>query len=180
MHEIHLTQKFFIVIVKIVPNVTDVLNWAFELLWNNSLLDSHILISEQSHTWTLYTFIPFHKSCFNLTHVKIAEFTLFNFTNPLTIPMHQLYPEKLKNFNNCSLYVAPSINEPFVYGHGNSENETQWDGVDIDIVKHISKALNFQIIYKRVSNGTGHGMVLDDGTATGNIALVKIYCLFWK
>lgn len=174
VQEVHLTQKFLIVITEIAPNTPKMLDEIFELLWKNSLIDSHVLIQENFSIWSLYTFIPYRKDCFSLEPLKITSFTPLNFTTNMTISMKELYPEKLRDLNKCSLYVAASIIIPFVTVRSRTNGKIKFSGIDIDIVNQISKALNFKIVYKESIIYTGHGVLMDNGTATENLALVSI------
>lgn len=154
------------------------LDEVFEILWKNNLMDSHVLIEEKPNIWSLYTFFPYQNDCLTLKILKVAIFTPYNFTVKLNVSLENLYPEKLRNLNNCSFYVAPAFIEPFVSYRRNSrlpDVESQFDGIDINIIKHISKALNFKIVFKRSEYGTGHGQIFENGTVTENLALVRIY-----
>lgn len=175
MKQFHLSQKFLIVITKIAPNFANMLNEVFGIVWENNLMDSHVLIQKQSNIWSLYTFFPYQNDCSTLKISNVAIFTPYNFTVNLNVSLEKLYPEKLRNLNNCSFYVAPSFIEPFVRYRRNSRFSdvvSQFDGIDINIIKHISKALNFQIVFKRSDYGTGHGQMFENGTVTENLALV--------
>lgn len=176
--EVHLSQKFLIVITEMAQNFPKILNDAFELLWRNNLMDSHVLIQEKLNIWSLFTFIPYRRDCYSLEYLRISTFTSSNFTDQMTASMEELYPEKLKDLNQCPLYVATSLIDPFVIPHNGSDGETQFSGIDIDIITEISKALNFKIVYKQSIIYTGHGVIFENGTATENLALVSIF--FWS
>lgn len=176
MYEVHLTQCFLIAIANNVQNVSQTLNVIFKLLWENSLLDSHVLIQGQPYFWSMYTFMPYQRDCFSLDSIKVATFSPFNFTNNMNATLDELFPKKLSNFHKCQLYIAPSLLKPYAYMQNDSDGNPQYKGIDISILKHISKALNFNIVYKRSSNTKSracHGNILPNGTLTENIALVS-------
>lgn len=166
-------------------NVSQTLNDIFGLLWTNSLLDAHVLIQEQPYLWSMFTFMPYQRDCFSLDPVKVATFTPLNFTNNINVSLQALYPEKLGNFRKCQLYIAPSILFPYTYMQNDSNGKPHYKGIDINILEHISKALNFEIVYKRppnCSSRAGHGHIFANGSMTDNIALVsehrfKIICV---
>lgn len=173
MYEVHLTQCFLIAVANNVQNVSQTLDFIFKLLWRNSLLHSHVLIQNEPHFWSMYTFMPYQRDCFTLHPLKIATFTPLNFTDHINASLDELFPEKLSNFRKCPLYIALSILKPYAYVQNSSDGKPQYRGIDISILQHISKALNFDIIYKRASNSAGHGNIFSNGTLTQNVALVS-------
>lgn len=171
VQEIHLSQRFLIVIEHAVRNTTRTLNDIFAILWRNSLINVHILSQTETDHWTLDTFMPYQGDCFTLDHLRIASFTSFNFTENLTLSMEQLYPEKLKDFNQCPLFIAPSLVDPFVIFRNTSGRRSQLTGIDVCIVSQISKTLNFRMVY---SSPASHGLIFENLTVTGNLNLVCV------
>lgn len=171
-----MSQNFVIAITQTVENVTATLDEVFNLLWTNSLLNSNVLIQAKRNFWTLYTFMPYRRDCFTLSHVLIETFTPYNFTNNMTtnlsMSMEELYREKLHDFNMCPLYVASSLIDPFAIEY-ELNGRKFYKGIDISIVMEISRALNFDIFFKRASNLSGHGILLPNGTFTENLGLVN-------
>lgn len=172
--EFHLLEKFLIVVVDAnqQQNYTIALGEAFLVLWTNGLMNSHILIKDESNTWTLNTFMPYQSGCQSLSHVKIASFTQNNIRNMLTLEIDQLYRKKLKNFHSCPVYVAISIVSPFTIFRNTSDRGDQYQGIEVSIVNHIAKKFNFTVIYRRSAFDTDNGVVLKNGTVTGNMGLV--------
>ena len=170
-----MTQCFLIAIINEVKNVLQTLDVIFELLWKNSLLNSHVLIQEQPHFWSMYTFMPYQRDCFKLDPVKVATFTPLNFTNNINASLNELFPEKLANFHKCPLYIGLSLLKPYAHIQKDCNGRPQYKGIDINILDHVSKALNFKIVYKRLSKSAGHGNIFPNGTLTENIALVSIF-----
>lgn len=170
----HLSQKFLIILAKNSLSNTEMLNESFQILWKSGLINSHVLSHEGNKLWSLYAYMPFQRDCFTLNYYKIATFTPFNFTNSMTIPMAQLYPRKLKNFNKCPLHVAVSIIDPLTLCVNTSDGKCQFRGIDIEIMNQISTNLNFDAVYLRSMDGSGHGVILPNKTVTGNMNLVFI------
>lgn len=174
--DFHLSQKFLIIVNERVENLTESLNGIFGILWTNGLIDSHVLApdNENADSWTLYTYLPYQTDCFSLTQIKVATFTPFNSTDNMTLSIDELYPSKLKSFFNCPLYYAPSNAAPFVIFRNDSDGHHVFEGIDISLIQGIAKLLKFSVVYKCPSRGTGHGVVLENGTAFGNMGLVRL------
>lgn len=151
-------------------NTTSTLNECFEILWNIGLINSHILLQEDTNIWSLYTFMPYQHDCSTLTHIKFVSFTSSNFTR-IAFSLDQLYPEKLNNFNQCPLNVAASIANPLLFPRNLSDPNNPYKGIDVDIITQISKSLNFTIVFKRSLDG--RGMIFSNGSVTGNMDLVS-------
>lgn len=183
VHEFHLKQKFLVVVTEDIRySCARNLDKIFEMLWSNGLINAHVLCQDEIHFWSFYTFMPYQRNCINLEHFKLTTFTPSNFTKNMTLTMDELYPKKLGNFNACTLFVAPSLIRPFVM-FANTTDEEKYKGIDIDILTQISKKLNFVIDFKRISDGTGHGVILQNGTVTGSMNQVNIlyeFVLYFK
>lgn len=147
---------------------TEVMTRIFEILWKNGLINVHVLAQNEIDMWSLDTFFPYRNDCHKLDHVRVATFTPMNFTNNTNLSMKVLYPEKLKNFNQCPLFVAATQSAVYVTRNTFNGIDQYW-GIDINIIKQIAKRLNFQIIYKRTEK---HGDIFNNGTLTGSIELV--------
>lgn len=156
-------------------NSTETLNDIFNILWKFGLVNSNILYQDEGEIWSFYTFLPYQKDCFTLSYSKVASFTMQNFTTNMSLTIRELFPSKLKNFRNCTLLVAPSIVDPFVFQDKALDINNQYSGIDIEIIKQISKALNFVIEYVQSKDLSGHGIIHRNGTSltvTGNLGLV--------
>ena len=174
MYEIHLTHYFLIVVICKVQSTSKTLDEMFVLLWDNSLLNAHVLIQEQPDIWSMYTFMPYQRDCYSLDPLKVATFTPQNFSKNINASLQELYPEKLDDFHNCSVNVAIALLEPFTYIRNDPDGTPQFRGIDTAILRHVARARNFSLIFKRSStNSSGHGSISLNGTLTGNIALVS-------
>lgn len=174
VYDVHLNQYFLIVVTHHVRNVLESVNAIFDLFWRNGLLASHVLIQAQPYVWSMYAYVPYQRDCFTLDPVIVAIFTPHNFTNNMNATIDELFPMRLNNFRNCPLYIAPSFLKPFLYMENNSIGMPEYKGIDINILDHISKALNFSIIYKRESSSSGHGSLLPNGSITDHMGLVSL------
>lgn len=172
MQEFHLAEKFLIIVTNDTQNYTRSLDEVFELLWRNGLINSHILIKDENSTWNLNTFSPYQNGCFALSHLKLASFTQSDFSHTMMPSIDRMYPNKLRNFNGCPIYIAVSLVSPFTIFQNTSDGRNQFKGIEIFIVNQISKKYNFTAVYKRSSIDTDNGTVLKNGTVTGNMGLV--------
>lgn len=168
-----MSQRFIIVVtVEVIQNNANALNVIFEALWKNSLINSHVLIQDQLQFWALYAFEPYQIDCFTLAEMKIESFTPLNYTENITVPKDDIFPEKLNDFHRCPLNISTSLSDPFVTLRNISHGSTKYEGVDINIVKLISKKLNFVAVFTNFIDGSGHGIIFPNKTVTGNLKLV--------
>lgn len=172
--DFHSNQRFLIVVNENIRNTTEALDRIFGVLWGSGLIHSHVLTLDDANpdAWSLYTFMPYQSDCFTLTHIKMATFTQFNSSDNMTLSVDEIYPSKLKDFNNCPLYYAPSVVAPFVILRNTPACPNQYEGIDISIISEFARILKLSIVYKYSKFGTGHGLVFDNGTASGNLGLV--------
>lgn len=161
-----------IVTDEIWENSTNSLNDIYEVLWENGLITSQVLSRVTAESWSLSTFMPYQNDCFELIELKIASFTLLNYTENMNVSMTQLFPRKLKHFNQCPLHIAVSTVDPLVVAYNTSDGKNQYKGIDIDIITQISKMLNFNIKFMQTTDGTNNGVAFPNGTVTGNLKLV--------
>lgn len=163
-----LSLKYLTVIEHSAKKSNKMLERITEILWKNGLISSHILSEDELGIWTLYTFIPYQTNCIEIAHFRMASFTPLNFTRSMNLSMEQMYPGKLKNFNQCPLYAVAPMSLPFVK-HCSINGSINYSGIDVNIVTQISRKLNFRIIFEYVNF---HGMILSNSTITGGIGLV--------
>lgn len=147
VNESHLLQKFLIVLTTEAPNSTDALNGIFGILWTNGLINAHVLSKSENHSWILHTFMPYQQGCVTLTQLKVASFTVFNFSQNMELSFNELYPEKMRNFNWCPVYAVPSNTRPYVIHVIDSGGKVHYEGIDISIIDQIAKTLKMTIVY---------------------------------
>lgn len=169
--EFHLSQKFLIILDDVVLNAKKTLNYLFAILWENGLVNSHILCQNESNFWTLYTFMPYQSNCHQLTLLQMITFTPFNFTDYIPLSFEELYPAKLKNFNQCPLFYAPSTCGPYVYTKNTSDG-VKVDGIDVSYVKEIARQLQLSVVLMLPKEKIG--IIFRNGSATGTFGSVKI------
>lgn len=169
-----LSQKYLIVIEHSVKKSNKMLDQITEILWKNGLISSHILSEDELGIWTLYTFIPYQRNCFELDQIRLASFTPLNFTKSMNLSLEQMYPEKMKNLNQCPLYALAPQSLPFVK-HKIINGSIHYSGIDIEIVTQISRKLNFRAVY---NYSDYHGSILANGTITGGLNLVWLWFKF--
>lgn len=168
IQQFHLSQKFLVVVTENVQNVKKSLNEMFAVLWRNGLINSHILI-QNDELWFIYTFKPYQRDCTSLVHVKIASFTLTNYTEHINFSFEEFYSPKLENFNRCPLYVAATEAAPFTI-YNNKSEVLNVSGIEITMVENIAKKLNCTLIYE--NSPIGRGRIFENGTGTGNLNMV--------
>lgn len=173
IEEYHQFDKLLIVITDGVQGSwTSALDHTFQILWENGLINSNVLISGNLQSWSLFTSMPYHIDCSILSYRKLMTLTRSNLTE-MSLSTKQLYPEKLKNFNQCPLNIAASLSEPFVFLRRNSGPNSDPEGIEIEIMTQITKLLNFSVVFENTTDGTNHGFMYSNGIVTGNMELVK-------
>lgn len=146
VQEFHLYRKFLIALTESPKNHTSTLDEVFGILWKNGLMDSHVLIQDANKSWSLYTFLPYQKDCSTLNHLKFESITKFNSSTSPDMSIDQLYPEKLRNFNGCPLYIPGTVFPPFITLRTSSDGNYRYEGIDISLLNVISKMLNSTIV----------------------------------
>lgn len=93
-------------------------------------------------------------SCYNAkpSHFEVAQ-----------NPIESLFYGKLRDLKNCSIKVGAPRIEPFVMM--NERNEIV--GRDVDLIKTLAKALNFNLDLHFMNQPQAYGMLFDNGTAIG-------------
>jgi len=122
----------------------------FDDLWK---LQVHnvIVIYEDSHEHlSIVTFFPFQSStdCSNTTPVLINEFINGSFTRDLSY----IFPKKMENLQQCEVKVATSNNiAPHISAKTMPDGLSKFSGRDFDLIKTLSKCLNFKLNFTFVS-----------------------------
>lgn len=150
--------------------MTEALDKLFGILWENTLIDSHVLCKGEDKFWSLYNSLPFQNGCSVLSKHKIESFSQWNYTENITLSIDKLYPKKLKNFNKCPIYIATPVIQPLTIIHNSPDGSMHFEGIEISIVEQIATKFNFSTVYK----STKHGIVLENRTATGNMKMVRM------
>lgn len=129
----------------------------FQFLWNLHVKNVNLIVEENSKV-KLLTYFPFHAACNNTTPVEINKFD----TKTESWNSSELFPNKVKNMNNCTLKVGAAVGSglPYII----LENST-FSGIEIEIFDELGKIFNFKQEYKVYGNFPGN--LHDNGTATG-------------
>lgn len=143
----HLSQKFLIVLTLNGQDSASALEEANHVLWKNSLIDSHVLNQDATHSWILHTFLPYQNGCFTPSQLRLESFTISNFSEPMSLSKSQVYPEKLKNFNGCPIYISSTTFYPFIYINKTIDGRHYYAGYDPLVMDEISKDLNCTMVY---------------------------------
>lgn len=172
MQPIHLNEKYLVVLTGSAPNYSSNWNEAIQILWKNSLIDSHVLTQDAPSSWALYIFLPYQNDCITPSRLRIELFTKSNFSNSMNVSISQLYPEKLENFNECPTYVAVTPGK-----RGNTIDKTIdgryfYQGFDISLTEEIIKDLNSTLLYNMPFIQSEHGMIVKNITIAENFELV--------
>lgn len=137
--------------IVLVAGKIDEIQEIFELLWKIEIYNVVVLYSDNLKVKAM-TFDPFQPDdCFKAKSMEIK-----NFSN--------LFHNQLKNLNLCSVRVQAPNWEPFSFLRN---NETY--GRDIDLIKALSKILNFTLDLTVLTEMAAWGMIFDNGTSTGAI-----------
>lgn len=98
----------------------------------------------------------------------INEFNEASWTSPVT------FPKKFKNFYNCTLTAASFDYPPPIIIVGSfNDNNYELTGTDVELLREISKVLNFTIKFLYDNKPGAWGAVYENGTMTGMLKKVK-------
>lgn len=128
----------------------------FKRLWEKQIYNVVILFADGLAVKAL-TFYPFNEKKCNDTATVELDIS--------TTGVENLFVEKLKNLNKCPMTVSAPEVEPFVMKNKNNE----FVGRDIDLVKSLAKALNFQLKLDTSGLPLTFGMKLANGSFTGSM-----------
>lgn len=114
-----------------IPNIVEKWNnkcECFGTRWERTLLTSHIFTLSQ---W-LHRIEPLQNRDF------------YKYSNSLNFDIAHLYPEKLKIFHQCPVFVSVSILNPFVFIQDTTDGKFTFEGIDIWM---IATVLNFTHVF---------------------------------
>ena len=120
----------------------------FQLLWSKQIYNAVILYEAEGAVKALGFNSFDSKSCDNVKPLEITN--LMNF-----------FPDKLQDLKRCPIKVHSPFLPPFVFIENNKPT-----GRDIDLIKIIAKALNFNLKLKVLTQQGAWGAVLENGTST--------------
>lgn len=143
----------------------------FKKLWELYISNVN-LIRLSNNSYKVETFVPFSPNGCNVTDpIQVATFKNGTF---LTRPS-DFFPEKFKNFYNCSFNVTTfETIGPAVLRTNFANGTYKLHGRDVDILNTISEKLNFHpIIYYNSTYG-GWGLMNADGSGYGGFYNTKL------
>jgi hypothetical protein len=151
----------------------------FSFLWTekNILNVNYLKVSGSGDVIDLITFFPFtEKSCNNTRDIAVIN----QFVNAQWIGAY-FYPDKLRNFHNCSLRLGAAPAAPASMRKIHIDGTVEYHGSDIEITEELSKRLNF---VNNVSFYANWGELFENGTGTfmsGDLAKRNIdYMCGWN
>ena len=120
------------------------------------------ILTHDFNSFVLKTFFPFTKNACN----SLKTFVINKFVND-SFESSVFYPKKMKNFFKCPLKVVTFLYAPVVMlkNPDKSDNFTLY-GSDIELLKVVSKLLNFTINYDFDPEPGAWGLLKENGEAT--------------
>lgn len=151
----------FYLIVLVEGEIAEVQNM-FEVLWKLQILNVNVVHEDRTGKVLVKTYKPFSlNNCNDTTPIVINEYVDGKFVNDL----ENFFPQKLENLHNCQVRVAIVNNtKPFAFYQKTVERSYELSGRDIDLIKALSKKLNFKIDFTYVGE-IGH--FYENGTSIG-------------
>lgn len=151
--------EFLIILTRGLINDREIILKKF---WNSQIFNVNLMFEDESGKVLIETFFPFSPGkCGECSPTLINEFSVNNFTRNDT----EMFPEKMKDLQKCSLRVATSNNSvPFIFADPLPNNSYFLHGRDISLLNTLAYALNFKIDYVFVG---AEGFLLENGTASG-------------
>lgn len=141
-----------------------------QLMWHYYVVNVNVLFGSLNHQEIhMYTYFPFYPgSC---EKVKLVTWNTFKQGKFLLSKPH--FPHKLHNFHGCPLSVALYTYAAFMrLREGSGPIVTGMEGIDAELLKHLSVTLNFTVIPLEVSNGLRFGLLYENGSATGAMQMI--------
>lgn len=170
-----LNAYYLFAFTKFTNDYNSTLEKSFAECWNNAMINVNFLIpTNNESTYLLTTYFPFTISCHSLERRDIALLTTRN--SVLNMSFTDIYPNKLINFNGCSITVATFPSEPFVIVKNKSDEKTsniEIEGIDQRLLNQIAVNLNFTLRAVTPPDGQYRGVIYPNGTVTGSMNMVR-------
>lgn len=137
----------------------------FATLWAKNIFNVDVIF-EDANDVKVVTFFPFNdESCNNTTPKVIRSYRNGSFEEKSSI-----FPDKFKNLHNCPLRVTIFEGEFSVIKTVFPNGTFELNGYDIDLIRELSKTLNFEPVFKMIDESQPFGRVFRNGTANGALA----------
>lgn len=151
-------------------NVNAVLNDIFGYFWRNLITNVSLLKFNKNLIIDVLTYYPFDSyfSC-NLTTVKVVN----SYSDHWLKPVEEVFPRKIVNLQGCPL-IAAVWNTPPYFSYEETENGVyKIDYFEADLLGALAEKLNFSLILIEPPNDEQRGKVLENGTITGAMKMVR-------
>lgn len=137
----------------------------FSTLWAKKIFNVDVIF-EDAEAVNVVTFFPFSEGFCNDTTPKVIR----TYRNGSFSEKNSIFPDKFKNLHNCPLRVTIFEGEFSVIKVNLPDGTVKLKGYDIDLVRELSKALNFKPVFKIIEGNTTFGQVFPNGTVNGAMA----------
>lgn len=131
----------------------DVLQRILNVFWQLYILN--VMVVKQrinSEAYISYTYFPYTKQ-----HCAKVVPIVFNYVNSEMSNDSIVFPNKLKNLNNCPITVATYNTTPHMVLRPIQDGTWYADGVDGNLLRFIAQRLNFSVIIKVPADGMAKG-----------------------
>ena len=154
-----LKDFFIFVTIKSVQKFN--LDEIFSDFWARYIFNVNIMM-ETGGQVSFFTFIPYSdgENCGDASSKLMSFFRNGSFQLPI-------FPKKFNNLRNCPIKVVTFADSLAVFKRSEINGSFELDGFDIELLKTLSKSLNFRSKIKFLEGSETWGMVLPNGTATG-------------
>lgn len=156
------------------PNHTE-LDGIFRDCYTNALLNVNILFPYTNESMMMTTYIPFESDCVKLGRRDLG--ILSECESTLSERFDNVFPKKGRNMNKCTLNVATFPSEPMVIVQMVNEttNDVIAEGVEMELLRQMAKALNFTVRFKLPRDKQNRGIIDRNGNSTGCFRMVNLW-----
>lgn len=142
-----------------------VLQKVFEVMWARRIANVEIVLGHGRETVSVYSFLPFaDKNCSKVTPVLIKQYK----RNEILENLENFHSHKFKNLQSCPIRAGVTQNKPYIFKK-ESKGKISLSGREIELVKELSRVLNFKADFKYVNES---GALHSNGTATGTFSFL--------
>lgn len=141
-----------------------------DIMWRKFILNVHVVTLEGNGDVSLNTYFPFAKGFCGQVHPVVWDIYR---NGTFVMQREQHFPRKDGNFFQCSLNVAVFNAAPYMIVL-NASGSIDVDGVDGNVLKTLSRELNFAINYTVVSDDVRWGEIHANRSATGAMEHVSL------
>lgn len=137
----------------------------FDTLWKKNIYNIYVIYAI-GDAIEVATFMPFGvSSCHNTAPRVVARYQNDSFVQSTDLN----FADKFKNLFKCPIIIS-TFDDHFSVIRTKAKNGTyKLSGFDLDLVKELSKALNFKADIRFYEGPEPWGYILDNGTTTGSL-----------